>query len=70
VEVQVEDTGTGVPADAFDQLFVPFFTTKQDGTGLGLAICQRIVHAHRGEIDVRTELGRGTSFVDRLPLDR
>jgi two-component system, NtrC family, sensor histidine kinase HydH len=70
LEVHVIDTGVGIPADAMEQLFVPFFTTKQDGTGLGLAICQRIVQAHRGEIDIRTEIGRGTSFVVRLPLDR
>ncbi|MEZ4235116.1 MAG: ATP-binding protein [Myxococcota bacterium] len=67
IEVHVVDTGQGIADDALEQLFVPFFTTKQDGTGLGLAICQRIVHAHRGEIDVRTEVGRGSSFVVRFP---
>ncbi|MEQ1501089.1 MAG: ATP-binding protein [Myxococcota bacterium] len=69
LEVHVTDTGAGIPDHVKDQLFVPFFTTKQDGTGLGLAICQRIVHAHRGEIDVWSVPGEGTSFVVRLPVN-
>lgn len=69
VEIHVADTGAGIADEVMEQLFVPFFTTKQDGTGLGLAICQRIVQAHGGEIDVWSVPGQGTSFVVRLPLE-
>jgi two-component system sensor histidine kinase HydH len=68
LEVHVVDTGSGIAPAVMEQLFVPFFTTKQDGTGLGLAICQRIVQAHGGEIVVWSTEGEGTSFVVRIPL--
>ncbi len=65
----VEDTGLGIAAEDVDRLFVPFFTTRHDGTGLGLAISQRIVQAHQGEIDVRSAVGRGSTFIVRIPFD-
>ncbi len=68
VELSVEDTGVGITPEDLDKLFVPFFTTRHDGTGLGLAISQRIVQAHRGELDVQSEAGRGSVFTVRLPL--
>ncbi len=68
VEFTVEDNGCGIAPEDLDKLFVPFFTTRQDGTGLGLAICQRIVQAHHGEIDVRSAVGKGTTFTVRIPL--
>lgn len=68
VELQVSDTGPGVPRETLDQIFVPFFTTKPDGTGLGLAISQRIVQSHGGEIDVVSGPGEGATFTVRLPL--
>lgn len=67
VELQVSDTGPGIPADQQVNIFVPFFTTKQQGTGLGLAICQRIVKNHGGTIAVQSRAGEGTTFVIRLP---
>ncbi|MFO0676025.1 MAG: PAS domain S-box protein [Polyangiaceae bacterium] len=69
VVVNVEDTGSGIPAEVMPKLFRPFFTTKPVGvgTGLGLSICQRIVTAIGGDITVTSELGRGTSFQVRLP---
>ncbi len=67
VEVQVVDTGPGIPADQQLNIFVPFFTTKQKGTGLGLAICQRIVKNHGGTISVQSRLGEGATFIMRLP---
>jgi signal transduction histidine kinase len=51
-------------------LFEPFFTTKPDGTGLGLAITQRIIHEHRGKIDVESRPGQGTTFIVTLPIAR
>ena len=68
VEVQVSDTGPGIPPDQQVNIFVPFFTTKQKGTGLGLAICQRIVKNHGGAISVQSRVGEGTTFTIRLPL--
>jgi signal transduction histidine kinase len=66
---EVSDNGTGIEADRLSRVFEPFFTTKSvsEGTGLGLAICRNIVQAAGGSIDVRTEAGRGTTFVVRLP---
>jgi two-component system, NtrC family, sensor histidine kinase HydH len=50
-----------------DQIFIPFFTTKQRGTGLGLALCQRIVQHHGGTLEVRSVEGHGATFVMRVP---
>jgi two-component system, NtrC family, sensor histidine kinase HydH len=67
VEVRFHDGGPGVPEDARDHIFVPFYTTKEKGTGLGLAICQRIVKTHGGTIGVRSPPGDGAEFVIALP---
>jgi signal transduction histidine kinase len=67
VEVRFRDTGPGIPEDARDSIFVPFYTTKEKGTGLGLAICQRIVKAHQGSISVRSAPGEGAEFLVSLP---
>jgi len=67
VELQVTDTGPGIPVDQQLHIFVPFFTTKQKGTGLGLAICQRIVKNHGGTITVQSRVGEGATFLIRLP---
>ena len=67
VEIQVSDTGPGIPVDQQLNIFVPFFTTKEKGTGLGLAICQRIVKNHGGNIAVQSRVGEGTTFSIRLP---
>ena len=67
VEIRFRDTGPGVPDEARENVFVPFFTTKEKGTGLGLAICQRIVKAHQGTIAVSSPTGGGAEFVISLP---
>ncbi|HEX9052891.1 MAG TPA: ATP-binding protein [Anaeromyxobacter sp.] len=67
VEIRFRDTGPGVPEDARESIFVPFYTTKEKGTGLGLAICQRIVKAHLGSIVVRSAPGEGAEFLVSLP---
>lgn len=68
VVVAVEDTGGGMSKTQLSRIFEPFFTTKADrGTGLGLPICRTIVDEHGGELDVRSELGRGSRFSVRLP---
>jgi len=67
VEVRFRDTGPGIPDDARESIFVPFYTTKEKGTGLGLAICQRIIKAHQGSIVVHSSPGEGAEFVISLP---
>ncbi|MEW8507382.1 MAG: ATP-binding protein [Candidatus Thiodiazotropha sp.] len=71
VEVRVADTGTGIPKEAEESVFNPFFTTKGvgRGTGQGLAIAQDIVVVkHHGELYFETEEGSGTTFIMRLPV--
>jgi len=67
----VEDTGVGMSEDVLKQLFVPFFTTKDvgQGTGLGLPVVHGIVISHGGTLRVKSELGRGTRFEIRLPVE-
>jgi signal transduction histidine kinase len=67
VEIRFHDTGPGIPDDAREHLFVPFYTTKEKGTGLGLAICQRIIGSHGGTIGLRSAPGDGAEFVVSLP---
>jgi len=71
-EIRVTDTGTGIPREICDRIFDPFFTTKAPGkgTGQGLAICHTIVvQKHGGSIEVDSILGKGATFVVRLPLE-
>lgn len=68
VIIEVEDTGTGIPAEVQERLFEPFFTTKKGGTGLGLSIAQRIMHKHRGALDFESRDVQGTIFRVVLPL--
>ncbi len=71
-EVEVEDTGCGIPSDVRPHIFDPFFTTKGtgEGTGLGLSVSLGIVQRHGGEMLVESEEGKGTTFTIRLPLAR
>lgn len=62
-----EDTGKGIDEKDIENVFNPFFTTKEDGTGLGLAICYGIVSRHKGELEVRSTKGKGTCFTLKLP---
>lgn len=67
--VTISDTGKGIPQEDLDNIFVPFYTTKnnQDNWGLGLSYCYRVITAHRGEIFVASDLGKGTTFKIRFP---
>lgn len=64
------DTGTGITPEVLPKIFRPFFSTKSKsgGSGLGLATTRKIIEAHRGAIDVQSELGKGTKFTLRLPV--
>ena len=68
IQVEVADSGPGVPADVMDRIFSPFFTTKPQGSGLGLAIVRKIVDAHDGRIDVSAPSEGGTRFRVTLPV--
>lgn len=69
VEVQIHDTGPGIPADTLDKIFNPFFTTKEKGTGLGLAIALKIIEGHSGWIHAASD-SAGTTFSIYLPRPR
>ncbi len=66
--ITVADQGKGIAPETIPNIFRPFFTTKGHGTGLGLSLARRIVESHRGTISVRSEVGKGTQFVIRLPI--
>jgi CheY-like chemotaxis protein len=69
VAIEVHDTGAGMPAAVLQKLFTPFFTTKPVGvgTGIGLSICHRIISGLGGEIQVESQVGKGTLFRVLLP---
>ena len=71
VYVEIMDTGKGIPADQLEKIFDPGFTTKGVGvgTGLGLSICYKIMQDHHGEIRVRSEVGKGSTFTVVFPRD-
>lgn len=70
LRLQIRDNGDGIEEDNLPRIFDPFFTTKEPGkgTGLGLSITYRIIKEHRGEIEIFSEKGKGTSFTVVLPL--
>ncbi|MDO9391060.1 MAG: ATP-binding protein [bacterium] len=65
--IMVQDEGCGIPLENLEAIFKPFFTTKSAGTGLGLAIIQKIVEEHRGQITVKSQIDKGTTFSLVLP---
>jgi PAS domain S-box-containing protein len=67
VQLQVQDTGSGIPGEQLATIFEPLYTTKPAGTGLGLYIVQEIVAAHRGQVRVESVFGQGTTFTVTLP---
>ncbi len=71
IEIVVSDTGCGIPPENLDDLFDPFFSTKEvgRGTGLGLSVSLGIVERHGGTIRVQSKVGRGSTFIIWLPLE-
>ena len=67
--IEIRDNGMGMPDDIASRIFDPFFTTKEvgKGTGLGLSISYGIIKKHQGNINVKSKLGEGASFVISLP---
>jgi len=70
VFIEVSDTGEGIPEENLKSLFDPFFTTKMTGTGMGLPITLRIIEEHNGSIKVRSQTGKGTTFIITMPQSR
>jgi len=70
INVKISDTGKGIPAEAIDKVFEPFYTTKDKGTGLGLAIVFNIIKKHGGDIVAESKEGKGTTFTITLPVKK
>jgi signal transduction histidine kinase len=69
MEVEVGDSGCGIPEKEVKKIFDPLFTTKPRGTGIGLAVCYGIIQKHNGVIDVKSQEGIGTTMFIKLPLE-
>lgn len=69
IKIHVVDTGKGIPPENLDKIFEPFFTTNPSGkgTGLGLSISKKIIKEHGGEVQVKSQVGVGTTFTLCLP---
>lgn len=78
IQIEVSDTGCGIPSENLNRIFEPFFTTKADsknrsavcGTGLGLAFCKKVVELHNGNISVESQQGNGSTFKIFLPAQK
>jgi signal transduction histidine kinase len=72
IEARFGDTGPGIPDEVRERIFEPFFTTKgiDQGVGLGLSISQEITKNYDGSVNVESELGKGATFIVRLPIGR
>jgi signal transduction histidine kinase len=68
VQVEVRDTGVGIPEDNLQHIFDPFFTSKDEGSGLGLAVSHQIVQEHGGFVTVESTVGKGTAFFVHVPV--
>jgi two-component system NtrC family sensor kinase len=71
VQVVIRDSGEGIAEKNMENIFNPFFTTKEPGkgTGLGLSISHQIIEEHRGTIRIRSEVGKGTTVYITLPIE-
>jgi two-component system NtrC family sensor kinase len=68
VEIRFSDTGPGIPPEHLSRILDPFFTTKEKGTGLGLSVVYGIIERHNGKLDIRSQVGQGTTVVIQLPV--
>ena len=62
IEISIADNGVGINQESLTRIFEPFFTTKSNGTGLGLSLVQKIIKMHKGQIELESALGKGTTF--------
>jgi len=70
VELEFIDTGGGIPEEIKKKIFDPLFTTKAKGVGLGLSVCKTIIEHHEGEIKMKSQAGKGTTFTLSLPTEK
>jgi two-component system, NtrC family, sensor kinase len=68
VEITFRDTGPGIPPEHLSRILDPFFTTKEKGTGLGLSVVYGIIERHNGKLNIRSQVGEGTTVVIQLPI--
>ena len=66
--ITIKDSGAGIPKEKLSKIFQPYFSTKEKGTGLGLSLAYRIISDHKGKIEVKSEVGKGTIFTIKLPI--
>ena len=71
LNIEISDTGQGIPEDVLPHIFNPFFTTKEEGkgTGLGLSMVYGIVENHGGKIMAKSKPGQGTTFIIEFPIE-
>jgi signal transduction histidine kinase len=69
IEIEITDSGCGIPEKSIKKIFDPLFTTKPKGIGMGLAVCHGIIEKHHGTTDVKSQEGIGTSILIKLPLE-
>ncbi|MBE7444516.1 MAG: two-component sensor histidine kinase [Planctomycetia bacterium] len=69
LQIDIADTGHGIPQDLTEKIFQVYFSTKKTGTGLGLPTAKRIIEEHKGTISVQSEEGKGSNFSIQLPVD-
>jgi signal transduction histidine kinase len=70
VQIEIKDTGVGIPEENLQHIFDPFFTSKDEGSGLGLAVSHQIVQEHGGFVTVESTIGKGTSFFVHVPVGK
>jgi signal transduction histidine kinase len=70
VQVEIRDTGVGIPEENLQHIFDPFFTSKDEGSGLGLAVSHQIVQEHGGFVTVESQVGKGTAFFVHVPVGK
>jgi len=70
IQIDIGDTGCGIPQEHLNKIFAPFFTTKSRGTGLGLAVVKKIIERHKGTIEVESRVAEGTVFHIRIPRNQ
>lgn len=68
INIDIKDSGVGITTDNLKKIFDPLYSTKARGLGLGLSTCQSLVNAHKGKLEVKSNVGKGTTFTIRLPV--
>jgi PAS domain S-box-containing protein len=70
IVISIADSGEGISKENIEKVFEPYFTTRARGFGLGLTLCKKYAVAHRGRIELESEVGKGTNFIVKLPFNR